>query len=407
MVQVGWPLPACVQCMHGLHVRAFVCPVCVWRRGGVRMQQQPRPAHCREAAPGASPPTTTFSSLDSHTPHRSTHPTPPTSPPQDLRMVKDYFMDGVQVKIWKGYVEGERALHGGGGGGGCSVCVCVHVHRVCGGRDSSWGVRGVCGGVWHAAGARACGPAASSTTRMSDTLIWGRSRARSQALRSPVPPPPAPRPQAWPPPSWSPATATSGRARSTQTSGRTGRGGRAVEGRRGASCLPLRQRRGLCVIQQKCVSPLPPPRLPPCLFPAPRAHHNPSPSPVPSSPPLPPGFTTGAAAPWSTSSTMRTRAREWRARTRAMMTCVVVSYDEFCVVVLGVGPPSGSVRHVPTLLWFCCVVCCVCYGPTTLCPACGLLPTPLPPPPLPAPPRPLQPRHRALPRLAERARGLA
>ena len=125
MVQVGWPLPACVQCMHGLHVRAFVCPVCVWRRGGVRMQQQPRPAHCREAAPGASPPTTTFSSLDSHTPHRSTHPTPPTSPPQDLRMVKDYFMDGVQVKIWKGYVEGERALHGGGGGGGCSVCVCV------------------------------------------------------------------------------------------------------------------------------------------------------------------------------------------------------------------------------------------------------------------------------------------
>ena len=223
---------------------------------------------------------------------------------------------------------------------------------------------------------------------MSDTLIWGRSRARSQALRSPVPPPPAPRPQAWPPPSWSPATATSGRARSTQTSGRTGRGGRAVEGRRGASCLPLRQRRGLCVIQQKCVSPLPPPRLPPCLFPAPRAHHNPSPSPVPSSPPLPPGFTTGAAAPWSTSSTMRTRAREWRARTRAMMTCVVVSYDEFCVVVLGVGPPSGSVRHVPTLLWFCCVVCCVCYGPTTLCPACGLLPTPLPPP---APARPAPP----------------
>jgi hypothetical protein len=33
---------------------------------------------------------------------------PPATAPQDLRMAKDYWLNGVQVKIWKGYVEGAR-----------------------------------------------------------------------------------------------------------------------------------------------------------------------------------------------------------------------------------------------------------------------------------------------------------
>ncbi len=42
--------------------------------------------------------------------------------PQDLKMVKDFWMNGVQVKIWKGKVEGECFERSNLAAVGCVAC---------------------------------------------------------------------------------------------------------------------------------------------------------------------------------------------------------------------------------------------------------------------------------------------
>jgi hypothetical protein len=145
---------------------------------------------------------------------------------QKLRMVKDFWLDGVQVKIWKGYVEGGSVY--------VYLCVCSLLQNCAAYLWppallllllQCWGAGVRSGGVTCAALAEAILCAASASQPHLLCVLHVLHHTTLPILHcllllywytAAV--------QIWQRRSWSPATATSGRAKSTQTSGPTASG---------------------------------------------------------------------------------------------------------------------------------------------------------------------------------------